>query len=352
MKVLFYIRDNHTEVKGGDLVQLESTAAGLRRLGVEVELSSDSKADLSPYDIIHIFNSPRFDECLAFLANAKSQQKPVAVSTIFWSKDELGVGVADSSKVRLAKKIFGIKASIVLWRLLKGISRLKAGSNYRLEKELFSGATMLLPNSEGEMREIFKVYKLMQPYHAVRNAIETTTFSQVPSLKREDFVLSVGRIESRKNTLALIEAGKAAKAHLVFIGQVERGNPYNEVCLKKITDYNFEYLGAMQPQDIAAYYYKARVHAMASWYETPGLATMEAACGGATIMSTNRGSTKEYFGELAYYCDPFSTDSIIEALTQAIAEEPRLSLRNKIMEEYTWDLAAQDTLNAYREILA
>jgi glycosyltransferase involved in cell wall biosynthesis len=350
MKVLFYVRANHDEIRGGDLVQLESTAAALRRLGVTVDYSSDAKADLSSYDLVHIFNSPRFQECLDFMANAKHQQKPVAFSTIFWPKDELGVGIADSPKVKLAKKLIGANASTAMWRLLKKGAAKQPGSIENMELRLFQGADVLLPNSEGEMRAIHKTYGVQRPYQPVRNAIESSAYEKEPSLKRDNFVLSVGRIESRKNTLALIEACHEAGLHLVLIGGVEDGKPYNEACLAKIKEYEFEYLGLMPAAQIIPYYYRARIHAMASWYETPGLSSMEAACGGATIVSTDRGSTTEYFGNMAYYCNPFSRHSIRAALEQAQAAEPSLRLRDKIRAEYTWDLAAEDTLAGYRKI--
>ncbi|HSX02865.1 MAG TPA: glycosyltransferase family 4 protein [Candidatus Saccharimonadia bacterium] len=354
LRVLFYVRANHDEVKGGDLVQLESTAAGLRRQGVTVDYSSDPAADLSSYDVVHIFNSPRFGECISFLENAHRQHKPVALSTIFWGKDELAIGIANSSKMKLAKRVLGRSGSTLIWRQVKGLARFKASSNYSLERRLFAEADLLLPNSDGEMDEINRVYHVgRRPYRAVRNAIEATAFAKKPSTKREDFVLSVGRIELRKNTLQLIEACHELGLHLVLIGGVVKGEPYNEECLAKIKQYGFDYAGTMPPDQIVPYYYRARVHAIAAWYETPGLATMEAACGGCTIVSTNRGSTREYFGDLVHYCDPFSRASLVKALRAAIAADPAeaLRLRDKIMRDYTWDQAATDTLAGYRQLL-
>ena len=353
MKVVFYVRANHEEVKGGDLVQLESTAEGLRRLGVTVDFSSDAQADLSAYDLVHLFNSPRFSETISFLENAQRQHKPAAFSTIFWGKDELGVGVASSSKVRLAKKYIGVKPSVWAWGTLKGLNRFKAGSNYSLERRLFLEADILLPNSDGEMREINRVYKVgRRPFHSVRNAIDFKMYEPEPGTERKDYVLSVGRVEGRKNSLELIEACHEAGLHLVLIGGIAKGQPYEDRCLELIEQYGFEYLGLMKPADIAAkYYYEARVHAIAAWYETPGLASMEAACGGCTIVSTDRGSTKEYFDDLVYYCDPFSRPSIVRALKAAMAPPPDFRLRAKIMKNYTWDGAAHDTLAAYKELL-
>jgi glycosyltransferase involved in cell wall biosynthesis len=349
---LFCVRANHEEVKGGDLVQLESTAAGLRRLGVEVDFSSDTKADVSSYDLVHVFNSPRFAEGVAFMENAQRQGKPVALSTIFWGKDELAVGIANSPKMQLAKRVLGRNLTTAMWRQLKGMARFQSESNYSLERRLFAEADMLLPNSVGEMHEINRVYHVgKRPFKAVRNAIDASMFAQVPSKKRENFVLSVGRIELRKNTLQLIEACHELDLSLKLIGSAVRGQAYEERCLELIKQYGFEQFDTMPREETVKWYYRARVHAIAAWYETPGLASMEAACGGCTIVSTDRGSTKEYFGDLVHYCDPFSRASIKRALQAAMTAEPSLGLRDKIMREYTWDLAAEDTLAAYKELV-
>jgi glycosyltransferase involved in cell wall biosynthesis len=352
VKVLFYVRANHGEVKGGDLVQLESTAAALRKLGVTVDTSSDPKADVSQYDVVHLFNSPRFSETISFLENAKAQHKPVAFSTIFWGKDELGVGVANSPKVQLAKRLLGIKASVWLWKQMKGLARFDKASNYSLERRLFMESDLLLPNSDGEMAEINRVYGVgKRRYKAVRNAIDAERYAETPSKERKGYVLSVGRVENRKNSLELIEACEEAGLQLVLIGGIAKGQPYEDRCLELIKKYDFDYLGLKKPEEITAYYYEAKVHAIAAWYETPGLASMEAACGGCNIVSTDRGSTREYFDDLVYYCDPFSRASIVKALKEAMGAEPDFDLRDKIMHEYTWDGAAADTLAGYKELV-
>jgi glycosyltransferase involved in cell wall biosynthesis len=352
MKVLFYVRANHDEVKGGDLVQLESTADGLRRLGVTVEMSSDPQADLSSYDLVHLFNSPRFSESISFLENAKKQHKPVAFSTIFWGKDELAVGIANSGKVKLAKRLLGIRATVKLWAAIKGAAKGDPQSNYSLERRLFVESDLLLPNSDGEMREIDRVYQVgTRRYRAVRNAIDAQRYEKTPGTERQPYVLSVGRVENRKNSLELIEACHEAGLPLKLIGGIVKGQPYEDRCLELIGKYGFEYLGLKQPEEITQYYYEAKVHAIAAWYETPGLASMEAACGGCTIVSTDRGSTREYFDDLVSYCDPFSRASIVKALREAMAAKPSFALRDKIMKQYTWDGAAADTLAGYEELL-
>ena len=44
--------------------------------------------------------------------------------------------------------------------------------------------------------------------------------------------------------------------------------------------------------------------ALPSWFETPGLAALEAALAGCSVVITPFGSTREYFGDLVEYARP------------------------------------------------
>ncbi len=353
MRVLLYVRANSNTVKGGDLVQLYSTGEALKLAGVRVEFSSDKDANLSSYDIIHIFNSPRFEETKSFFENALKQNKPIAFSTIFWSKDELAVGIAKNKSVHFVYKSLGIGVAKKYRKLGKKLKNLANGENEeKVEKWLFRNSNILLPNSEGEMQEISKVYGADGNYQVVRNAIDTSLFAKEPSKNREEYVLSVGRLERRKNTIKLIDACTKLGLKLVLVGGYDTIDEYAKECLAKVKNSpNFKHIGHVGQKDLAKYYYSAKVHAMVGWYETPGLSSMEAACGGCNIVSTDRGSTKEYFGNLVEYCDPFLQSSIEDALRNANDSINELRLREKIMTEYTWQKAAQDTIKGYNRVL-
>lgn len=353
MRVLFYIRANHDKQPGGDLIQLHKTAEALRAKGVDIEYSSDPNADLKSYDLVHTFNSPRFDETKSFFENAIAQNKPVVFSTIFWSKKEMALGISTSPVAKGLRLLFGVKLSTHVWDVVKGLQRRTNGNrDGETERWLFKSADMLLPNSEGEMREIISVYgDVCKKYEVVTNAIDAANFKKEPGAKRDGRVLSVGRVERRKNTLELIEACRILGKHLVLVGAADNEDDYVKVCLKRVNEYGFEHQGNMPQEKLKSYYYSTEVHAMASWYETPGLASMEAACGGCKIVSTDRGSTIEYFGQNAFYCDPFSRSSIVTALDAAFKSKYSTKLRAHILGHNTWQVAAKDTLRGYVEAL-
>ena len=347
MKVLFYRHGNYKNSTGGAEVQLLATAEALRLKGVTVDYSDNRSEDLSGYDLVHVFNSPNFEETKSYFENAIRQNKPLAFSTIFWSKEELAVGIARTAKVKIAKAVLGVKMSKALWGKIKSET-----NEQKIERWLFESANVLLPNSEGEMAEIKRVYGIHNAnYQVVRNAIDAELFKDQPTKNRSEYVLSVGRVENRKNTEKLIKACHNLGYKLVLIGSLDSKDAYAAQCKRLMDEYGFEHIRSMAQKELRKYYYEAKVHAMVSWYETPGLSSMEAACGGCNIVTTDRGSTTEYFSDEAYYCDPFSQKSIEVALHRAMDAEQSLALRKKITKQYTWDGAAEDTLAGYRRIV-
>ena len=111
-------------------------------------------------------------------------------------------------------------------------------------------------------------------------------------------------------------------------------------------------MGHVEGEDLANAYAAAKVHVLASWYETPGLSSLEAALAGCNIVITAKGATEEYFGNYAEYCDPASIDSIRKAIIRALSREPSDELRNIIKTKYNWKVAAERTLQAYNAILS
>ncbi len=88
-----------------------------------------------------------------------------------------------------------------------------------------------------------------------------------------------------------------------------------------------------------------------SWYETPGLSSLEAAASGCAIVSTEVGTAYEYFGDYAEYCDPKDINSIKSAIERAWEKGPLELLKEKIIEYYNWERAAMLTLDAYIDLL-
>ena len=101
---------------------------------------------------------------------------------------------------------------------------------------------------------------------------------------------------------------------------------------------------------VASAYAGARVVVLASWCEAGALGPLEAAAAGAPLVLSDRGAAKEYFGELARYCDPADVVSIRAAVLDACPAPPDAARRTALRAHaarHTWAAAARATLEGY-----
>jgi len=94
-------------------------------------------------------------------------------------------------------------------------------------------------------------------------------------------------------------------------------------------------------------YSAAKVFVLPSIFETPGLSALEAAVAGANIVITKYGSTKEYFGDYAWYVDPFSESDIKDKILDAFKSKKNKKLSYHIKKNFTWDKIVKKLRDVY-----
>lgn len=355
MKVAFISRATLFIDRGGDTVQIENTALYLRDMEVEADiLLCTAEIDYSAYDLLHFFNIIRPADILIHIEKSK---KPFVVSTIFvdyseYERKQRGGFAGLLFKVLPADFIEYAK---VIARFVVNRERIISPS-YLLKgqkksiRNIICKASLLLPNSHSEYRRLVKHYGVKRAYKAIPNAIDPALFSYRPSPKGKDknLVLCVGRIEGRKNQLNLIYALNNTQFKVLIIGAFAANQlKYAQACRAAAAS-NIEFINNIPQQQLRAYYEQAAVHVLPSWFETTGLSSLEAAAMGCNVVITDKGDTREYFEDMAYYCDPGSPESIKTAVTLAASNPFNESLRNKILREYIWPVTASKTWEAYK----
>ncbi len=367
MRILMQSRVTLFSVPGGDTIQILKTKEYLEKLGVQCDISLELEPDLAGYDIVHLFNLMRPQEVYLQAQNAKRQGKPVILSPIYGLYTEYERN-ARSWFFRMLAKL--LSPSQVEY--LKVCARAVRNGEYHrgtkmvlrygygpLLKKILSLCDALLPNSYSEMKRIEQDLGLSgKPFFVVPNAADCNLFDPVriqPSGKWEhlrDCVLCVARIEGRKNQLMVVEAIKDAPYRLVLVGEPAPNHRRYAEAVKRAASLNVAFLGEIPHEELSELYYLAKVHVLASWMETPGLSSLEAGLMGCNLVITEKGDTREYFGNYAYYCDPASVESIRQAIDRAWRAPLNPALRQHILENFTWEKAAALTLKAYKAVLA
>lgn len=358
MKVLFISRATLYKDRGGDTVQIINTAKYLEQLGVQVTICLSNEAiDYKSYDILHFFNIIRPADILVHI---KRSGKPFVVSTIYVDYSEYEKNERKGLAGTLFKmfspnsiEYFKVIARVfVNGEKITSMGYLFFGQRGSIKK-IVTQSGMLLPNSNNEYKRLSKDYNIAKEYRVIPNAIDPLLFNgkSENESRKENLVICVGRIEGRKNQFNLIKALNGTKFQLVIIGSPSANQVSYYVKCKEIAASNVSFIENIEQEKLIGYYKDAKVHVLPSWFETTGLSSLEAGAMGCNLVITDKGDTREYFEDFAFYCDPSSVESIFNSVTKAAAANNDKSLQQKIFSQYTWSNTAKLTLQAYNEIL-
>lgn len=331
------------QATGGGENQLVQTGRHLEGMDVPVRLFHPWTDRLIDARVLHLFGMSR--EGLELARAAKARSVPVVLSPICWY-DPRSLWALEPT---LARKL----AAVGLWSLRRGIP---AFPSWR--RELLRLADRVLPNSDAEAEQLVRMFGVDRKRIAVvPNGVLADFGWGSPQLFRErvgdfEFVLFVGRVEPRKNPLGVIRATRRLGLPLVVVGEAPpQYENYERQCRREGGD-RVVWLESLDHHDplLISTYSAARVFALCSWFETPGLAALEAALAGAAIVVTPHGSTRSYFGDRAEYARPGQVDEIGRALSQAWREGPRPGLAAHVASNYLWDRVAKLTAEVYDQV--
>lgn len=338
--VLVHARGAAFQAPGGGENQLIQTSRHLEHLGVTVRPFSPWVDRLEDARLLHLYGMSR--EGLELAVVAKSRGVRVVVSPICWFEPKALAALAGSRT--------GAAIDLAKWSARRILPRLP---DWR--RRLLGLADAILPNSRAEARQVASLFGAdRRNIHVVPNGVDPRFAASDPALFRShygdaDFVLYVGRIEPRKNVLGLIRATALAAKPLVVIGEAVPGHErYAETCRREGQAHarflpRVDHADPMLESAMAA----ARVLALPSWFETPGLAALEAALAGCAIVITPYGCTREYFGDHVHYADPGDVRGIASAIGEAWDRGPSPSLASHVASRYPWSAVADATKEAY-----
>ncbi len=356
--VALIARSTLYEVPGGDTVQIRQTAAHLRDMGVKATVKlTNEEIDYEAYTLLHFFNITRPADILIHIQKSKT---PFVITPILINYSEYDKYIRGGFSGFLFRFLprDTIEYCKTVARWLRGTDRLMSPSylwmgQRRSIRTILKEASFILPNSNSEYMRVVKEYGFEAKHKIVPNGIDPALFKAMHHVKRDPtLIICVGRIEGIKNQWNLIRALNNTKYRLYLIGAAAPNQKeYYEQCKREAAS-NVHFIDHVPQYDLLYYYMNADIHVLPSWFETTGLSSLEAAAMGCKIVITDRGDTKDYFGDLAFYCDPGSPDSIYKAIQIASVSRANSKLSNKILKEYTWLEATFRTIEAYKSVTA
>jgi glycosyltransferase involved in cell wall biosynthesis len=184
-----------------------------------------------------------------------------------------------------------------------------------------------------------------------------------PGSQRENLVLFVGALQTRKNVIRLIEAfeklsGDKDPWRLVLAGAPSgyQADRILERIEKSTCRDRVEIAGYVSLSELESLYSRASIFALPSLDEGFGIPVLEAMAHGVPVVTSNRSALVEVAGDAALLVDPYDVEELGCALERLMND---LELRAKLSnlgraraKHYTWERAVKATYTIYRELVS
>jgi len=351
LRVLLQARLDLFTLPGGDTEVVVNLKRSLEGQGVTADFSSNPQLPLDDYDLVHIFNFGT-----PFAVNASTQKKPYVCTPLYEDVQRYMIRAnATAYAFREYLETHGGDAleSALNRTVSRGTLKVLPDNRFMIEQAdtvFVSGASEAqrirqdFPNVERTQVLKFGFQRPEDP-----DAIDADLFRS--EFKIRDYVLCVGRLETRKNQLMLLRALQDMDIPLVFVNGNTPQPGYEELCRGFERAGRTLFTGRLSKALLLSAYKGAKVHALPSWYELPGLVSLEAAWMGCNVVASTWGTVGDYLGDHYYPCEPDDPSSIQEAVRRGMRTPYEPAIR-QMLEAYTLDNFTRKTIKQYEKVLS
>ena len=238
--------------------------------------------------------------------------------------------------------------------------RPREGARRRLlTRQAARGAEVVFTASEFSRREI--VERLSVPTERIR-VIPPGVTPRTPGDAREPLVLFVGSILNRRRLPSLIWAFAAAAktvpgARLVIAGSDRSYPPLDlaGVAREAGVSGSVTIPSYVSEDELNRLYGHAGAFVFLSEYEGFGMTPLEALSANVPIVVLDTAIAREVYGDSAWYVSPEAPPSVVGEAIRALLTDPAraaglLAGAPQILARYSWDLAADQTLEGIERI--
>lgn len=236
-----------------------------------------------------------------------------------------------------------------------------------MNKMIIKKASLILTPSEFSKKEILKYYKF-DPSKIIVTPLgyDPDIYKQIPEnggvLDKykitKPFIMSVGRLEEKKNTLGIIRAFNELKKEehnkslkLVLVGTPRMGYEKIEDEIQESTSKSDIFLpGFIKDNEVAELINSASVFVFPSLHEGFGLPVLEAMACGCPVVAATGNSLEEVGGGAVLYSDPYNANEIAGAVDKLLVNsslrEEKIKVGLERVKNFSWTKTGQMTTSS------
>lgn len=324
----------------------------LMRAGVSLELLPEDHEEVREYDALHLFGLS--DQTHTVAKRAQQYNIPTIITPFYWSYN---FPIHYSLESLQACRDDGGFPEIEDAPLTQNYYERKMHSDrYRKQKFIIENATVIIVSGRCEKLQILRDFQVSEKRIVeLPIGVDLSMGKGTPDLFREkygdeEFILCVGPLSQKRNQHVLIDVARGMDQKLVLIGDpVEGEEEYARRCVE-MTHEKAMILGSEDKEMIRSAFNAAKVFALPSAYELPGISYISAALVGTPVVATNRGTTWDYLRNHAFYCDPEDMLTVFDALTQALQAPPVAELKDILLKNYSWGRTTLNLIKMYQKV--
>lgn len=222
----------------------------------------------------------------------------------------------------------------------------------------------ILTVSESSKRDIARDFKVKpERMHVVFNGIDTEMFAPRPGIaRRANRIMATSSADHPlKGLNFLIEALAQLREtrpdlELLVIGAPKPGGQ-TEALIKKLNlEDAISFRHGLTAEEIVDLYAEATLAVSPSVYEGFGLPAAEAMACGVPLVSSDGGALPEVVGDAGIVVPKQDAGALAGAIGQLLDDEGLraqygIKGRERILQEFTWEQAARETLGLYQEVM-